>query len=548
MSIPSQSPSPATEYTPRDILLNNAAFLTFAFSVSVFGLIYFIINVFVIGGDRFVMGLSDFLALVAAVSATTFAILLWNRLKADPSSNQIWGAISIGLGLWTLTQLFWFFTAIIDRGNVVFSVGYLFWILAYPPIFYGLFNRYRAMQASLPRKQWWKVFVTLLPAVLLTISGAAHILRTSRDAEWFASLFSLLLSIADIGLLGLAILIFFSFEGHGSFRTPWRVIGIAFLLRTFGNLAYTYAVLRGLYAPNGQVNFLTGFSNFSYAYWYLLFTFGLFIYQVLLDFEIKGPKSLTPAQPSASPNARVLIFNDEKDNVIKASLNYSLAMHLPNQTQVIGAPLHTILGITDQVYSEMKDNLKKTGVYTNVVPSSYLGKNQRVWISAIRSENVLKQYNGANIVLRVFAEARAATVLTSEENALAESILSNTGSQGADTEHLLLNYFSAHYKLLHGLATQFSGARIARALTEVINETANRNRWSMRIENQVLMVTGNMKTQEIGKALAVLIKAGRGYVSSNIGPEVVRRECDKLDQQMDKSTKTLMDMFRLSGM
>ena len=171
---------------------------------------------------------------------------------------------------------------------------------------------------------------------------------------------------------------------------------------------------------------------------------------------------------------------------------------------------------------------------------------QKAWLTASVSYDPQKKYNGVDMVVQVLAEGVGGAPLTSEERALAENIFWLTGAQGEDSFKLLTDYFNAHYKLLSTLASRYEGSQRAAGLSEAVNQVAVKQKIAVRVLEQQIMVTGNVKIEDLGAAISTLLKTARGYVTQLAGPEIVGQETDQLHQQMDRSTRSLVERFNLA--
>jgi hypothetical protein len=130
---------------------------------------------------------------------------------------------------------------------------------------------------------------------------------------------------------------------------------------------------------------------------------------------------------------------------------------------------------------------------------------------------------------------------------LVENIFFATGAEGEDSQKLLIDYFNMIYKMFSSLVTEYEGSRRAAGLSEIVNQTARKQKMSLQVLEQELNVTGDLKLDDLGKSTSILLAAARAYVINLAGQDIVRREVDHLHQQIDRSTKNLVARYKLSG-
>ncbi len=522
----------------KEIIFYNDRFLAIAYSVAAAGFIILILNLLRIGGNRFVQGLNSVVALAAAVTLLVLALRIYERLKNTPRANLLWMAISIGVGLWALLEAIRsivFFASAAPR----FSVLNWLWVLGYLPMFYGLYLRYIDLELPITERQRQVLWGGAGLGLVFVVATLFIPLVAGRAPSVGGSIAGLLYALADLGLLFLLGSIILS--QWGKFGGPWKYFAAAIGMKFLGE-----AVIQ--YPANLGIGFLLSFANFFHYAWYGFAAFGLFTYETVLAYQFEPSKKVA-VKEEVSPNASALLFTDEQDTVIKTSINFRYVMRLPDSIVTAGTPLIKVLGLSEDVFQDFKTQLRKQGnIKKYVVEPSYFRPGYKAWITAIVSSDQQRRYNGMDMVVQVVTEGIAGAGLTNEERALVENIFYLSGAAGEDSENLLITYFNIHYRMLAGLAFQYEGSRRAAGLSDRVNQAAKQNKLMVRVLEQEINVPENVKVDDLGKSVSILLATGREYLSGLAGAETVRRETETLHREADRSTKSLIKKYDLARM
>lgn len=522
----------------REIFLYNDRFLAISYSVAAAGFILLILNLLRIGGNRFVQGFNSVVALAAVVTLLVLALRIYERLKNTPRANLLWMAISIGVGLWALLEairLIVFFASAVPR----FSVLNWLWVLGYLPMLYGLSLRYIDLETPLTGRQRQVLWGGVGLGLVFVVATLFIPLVTGRAPSVSGGVAGLLYALADLGLLFLLGSIILS--QSGKFGGPWKYFALAFGLKFLGETVIQLPT-------NLQTGFLLSFANFFHYTWYGFAAFGLLTYETVLAYQFGQSKPVV-VKKDVAPNASALLFTDEQDNVIKTSINFRYVMRLPDSIVTAGTPLIKVLGLSEAVFQDFKTQLRKQGnIKKYAVEPSYFRPGYKTWITAIVSSDQQSRYNGMDMVVQVVTEGVAGAGLTNEERALVENIFYLSGAAGEDSENLLITYFNIHYRMLAGLAFQYEGSRRAAGLSDRVNLVARQQKLMVRVLEQELNVTGDVKLDELGNSVSILMAAAREYLSGLAGAETVRQQTEHLHREADRSTKSLIKKYDLARM
>lgn len=528
----------------REIFLYNDRFLVISYSAAAVGFILLWINLLRLGGNRSVQGLNSVIALALALIASAIAFRIRERLKEETRLDYLWLAILLGFGLWALLEAIRMLVLFFSPAPRLLALSW-FWVIGYLPMFYAFYLRYVYLESQLTerQRQWlwggaglglaYVVFALLIPLV------------TGRAPSMAGGITAILSALSDLGLLfllGRIILALWGFAGG-----PWRYFALAFVIKFAGAIVLQYPANFGVGAAGGQ-NFMLSLANLAHYGWYGVAAFGLIFYESLLTHQTQPVTTVVVSQEVA-PNASALLFTDEQDKVVKTSINFRYVMRLPDAIPTVGAPLQQVLGLSDATFQDFRTQLRKQGnVKRYVVEPSYFRAGYKAWVTAIASSDQQKRYNGMDVVVQVVTEGVAGAGLTIEERALVENIFYLSGATGEDSENLLITYFNIHYRMLAGLAFQYEGSRRAAGLSDRVNQVAKQNKLLVRVLEQELNVPENVKLDDLGKSVSLLLAAGREYLSGLAGAEIVMRETEHLHREADRSTKSLIKKYDLARM
>lgn len=522
----------------RNVFLYNDRFLAITYSAAGVGVLLFFINVLRIGGNRFVQGLNSVVALAAALILLMFALRIYEHFHNTPRPRLLWRAISIGIGFWTFLEAIRMAILFVSSSPRFLGLNWL-WTIGYLPMFYGLYLRYIDIETPLTKRQRQLLWGGVGLGLVFVVATRFIPLVSGRAPSVSGGIASILYALADLGLLFLLGSILLS--QSGKFSGPWPYFALAFGLKFLGEAIIAYP-------SNFAAGFLLSFANLFHYAWYGLAAFGLFTYETVLTYPFESPKPVLKTD-EAAPNASALLFTDEQDRVIKTSLNFRYITRLPDSISITGTPVQKVLGISDAVLQDLKNQIRKQGsVKKYVIEPSYFPSGSKAWITAIASSDQIRRYTGMNMVVQVLTESLAGASLTNEERALVENIFYLSGVSGEDVETLLITYFNTHYKMLAKLAVEYEGSRRAAGLSSIVNQVAKQQKLLVRVLEQELNVPENVKLDDLGKSISTLLAAGREYLSGLAGGETIQKETERLHREAGPSTKALIKKYNLARM
>lgn len=202
-----------------------------------------------------------------------------------------------------------------------------------------------------------------------------------------------------------------------------------------------------------------------------------------------------------------------------------LKRHQREARMIIGKPLHEVLGISKTLTDDLLKQVGNEGRIERLEFDVHDAHGVEFPVSChmVATRDDRGAFVGADITLRDISSALNPHLTHDFETA--EKRLDTT------EETYLQNYFRAQMKALRDLAVQLGGPRVGRNMETIVNETAERNVWPLRMENGEVAIEIRSNDADIYRAL--LAKAVV-YVVSLIGERMVLREMQAVEKKMDK--------------
>ncbi len=203
---------------------------------------------------------------------------------------------------------------------------------------------------------------------------------------------------------------------------------------------------------------------------------------------------------------------------------------------IIGKGLDDVLGIPPKTADQLiKDVSKQQHIDSRQirVKDSY-GANVEVMCSAIATYDNKGQFVGADFTLKPMS--------VSIEEAKSDEVPSDSEQLDSTEESYLQVYFTAQYTALQKLLAQVGGRRLSEYLDMVINETAERNVWPLRVQDGQLTI--NLKSSDADSYRALLAKSV-SYANTVIGERIVNKEMNSVDSKMNPKILEYVRAYRL---
>jgi hypothetical protein len=491
-------------------VLSHPRYKIAAITAGILTLLYVLANLFVIGGDEFLIKLDDTFTIPLAILTAVCAGLIWNQVKASPHSRLLWGGLFIGWTLWALAEMAWAIYGYLGLEVPYPSVADFFWLAGYPPVAYGLYTRLKEMPIHLSLPQ--RITLGLFTLGVLVFAGffvLLPILQNNDPTRLFESALNLFYPLVDLFLFIIAVSLLLVYRS-GDYGFGWNLINAGFLLVTVSDLLFSYASTVGLYYPDGKVNLLSSLGigvpyNLSYLVWVL----GIYALSLTLSSQQPFEK---PVQPRLVPNVHVAIFLRADDLVTNVSNNFEPVF---GTADVQGKTLAELLQIPGQ---EVQTILRTIREHQKIADHSVqLGKlAQAVCLSGIAILDSEGEYAGSLLSLRLLLpdDHHLDEKLNDYQKSILLQVRNLSGStEEAEIRSLLLDYHSAYLKQLYNLVFRTGGPQLSLVFLERLRETAKRNQWPLQFNPQTLLTQADYPLSLLQIALPVLLETARHFAA-----------------------------------
>ena len=187
--------------------------------------------------------LIDIIKPTSAIIATAFSLLVVYRQKTDGVIGKAFTLLAVGLTLFLIGELISSYNGIaLGIENSLPSIAYVFWTIAYGPIFYFVFKMYYFLGAS--QSKTHQILICIVGAVFLTY----FITLTSQNAEFSTQrgiasfLISITYPVLDVVLIVPSALILLNPVKGSLTSIPWIFLAVLILGIGDSIFAYTYNV------------------------------------------------------------------------------------------------------------------------------------------------------------------------------------------------------------------------------------------------------------------------------------------------------------------
>jgi serine/threonine-protein kinase len=202
-----------------------------------------------------------------------------------------------------------------------------------------------------------------------------------------------------------------------------------------------------------------------------------------------------------------------------------LKRHHSEARTIIGKQLADVLGSDPGYTNEIVNELAKEGeiVDRELFIADAKGKEFAVMFSAVATTDDKGSFVGADVTLR-----KVVTFAVADS----DSDSFHTAEQHLNTreELVLQTYFATHIEAIYKMMTQWMGKRSSANLERIINETAERNVWAVKMIDGHVTVQFDRADSDIYRAL---MAKGVTYAISVIGKKSVRSQIESTDKKMD---------------
>ena len=508
------------------LILSNRSFKWIAGALAFIVLVIVAINVFVIGGDGFVIAVNSDLNAPLAIVLTVLAVGLWRRMSSEEHGRVLWTGMTFGWACWALAETLFAVYTLLNQNLPYPSVADLFWAIGYIPLGVGLLARIRSLPTRPNRSQTLITAGISTVVILFTIIFIFRpILQEFDPQRLLEGILNLFYPLADVVLLITVFNLFFTYE-KGTTGFGWILLSAGFIFNTFSDLLYTYSTWQGLYYPDMKVNVLSRFAvDLPYTVSYLLFILGIYVLR-LLSVEEKPAAPVLPIRTwMVRRYGHILIFTQKDDQVMGGS---------PNFSQFFGADklseksLVNILGVSPETGQSIFEKLHNEGKLSDL-PVKVRDRNgtlQDGWVYGVALTDSRKAYNGSNLLVRVRTQdATFDATLGQEPRAMVKFLLENSGSNyKIDIVKFLSDYHLSYIKLLLNVCSNEGGASMAQGLLDELQKTALKHGWPIQFNLETVLEASNIPLEVLREALPVLLDTAKAVASRITDPVIVEAQ------------------------
>lgn len=516
-------------------------------SISVLVVIYIAINLFRIGGDSFIINLNNFIVVPLALGTTFLAFILWRQIKTGNLNSLLWLGLTIGWAMWTIAELWWAIASLIGQEMPYPSWADFFWLAGYIPMYFALWGRFRSLPKNISSAQRVGVWVLSLLVLGLTILLVIlPIIRDSEPSAFVENVISISYPLADTILQIIVLQILFSYQ-LGMYGRAWRWIASGFILSSLGDVLFSYASTNNLYYPEQQVNFLSTIGvDIPYNLSYLVWIVGLFLLQNLL--KTYQPVIGDVKKLALVPNVRLLVFAKGDDTVMDISKNFKRVFSV---NMAKGKTIQEVLGISPEDADTILKDSKANKIFKErkFLVNTRLGQEQ-AWISGMVIFSPHGEYSGVYLLLRMLAKDYSLDkLLTDHEKAMANSILSKTGTKQKEEEEikqLLANYYLAYLQALYNRVFTEGGSIMTDIFFTELQSVSKQHTWQIEIQPDNLLDVSALSLSETQEALPILLETAKRFVIEITDESNVNTIVQDVRSKFDEFTLGNISHFELA--
>ena len=518
---------------------------TMLFASLAFAVIFFILNVFVIGGIEVYKVINAAVPSILALSAVFLVFMTWRDASPETSARTVWAFLLAGMAAWACGDVAWTYFALLLHVEVPYpSGGDALWVVGYFLLYVGLYTQFRAYHTQPGRGVW--VNIGILALVLLGLSGffvVTPLVQVFSVDRLFEGVLNVSYILLDLVLISLCFLIMGTLS-EGKLAFGWRLIAVGFLVRVASDLLFSYITWQGLYMPGDKINLISGVYDFIYASSYLVVGFGFFAFRFLMkDTPQSDPQELVVVEEQpGTPHNLILVSTDGANKVISFSDNLLALIGRRDGQNIKGASLYEVLGMTDEVVQALEADLHGQGIVDALlfpVPTAVRKIDVRLSALAVYYEG--KSFKGANIVLATLSPLGVADNLSAESQGVIRSILLRTGNPQKEVRAALSIYFNAQLRMLDDLVRQYGGRTVAQTMRMVINETAMQSGWLVRKDGGDFVILDQADPARLADAMSALLAAARAYGVEMVGAQMVAAEVNRVNDHMNPGVMKAVD-------
>jgi len=450
---------------------------------SAFAFTLTLVNLFVVGGDSFVIKLGDILPIMLSIGTALMVYFMWRKFPPNSSSRKFWGWFVLGWSLWAIGEILYVVIGfIIDEvpypsaADIAYFLGTILLIVA-------LALRIRETPRQLkswPRIGYWLLFLTLTTTVYFLV--LQPILAAADESGLWGLLLDAFYPLSDLVLLLLGIRLLFDYNTRTA-SIGWVLVIVGFVFVTIADLVYSYAYSFDLYYPNGQVNLISSLgSSVPYILAYLFWLLGLYRLQIKQEAVEVGPEIV---QPVPVENTHIVFFVNQNLIIDEVSANSSA---LQTSGLLAGGDFAKLLGLKMEDQQSILFNLQQHERIADMPLKIRNARNEIInaKLNALRLLDPQKKFIGGILVLRLLVGINDLDAKMSEyQQSIANEVKKKSNSQEEKNVCKFLGeYYFPIIKQLERLAYQQGGAQQGSVFIENMNKLGDQKKWVAKVTTE----------------------------------------------------------------
>ncbi len=533
-------------------LLSNRRFLVGAIPAAVFALTLLTVNLFGLGGDKFIFAFNNFINFPLALLVVAAAASAQRLMQAERRSRLLWMGLLLGWILWALAEAIWLGYMVFNQEAPYPSFADVFWLLGYLPMSAGLTLRAQTMPARQnPLQTLVALLITSVTALLVVLFLFIPVLQNLSAQEILANVPNFLYPLADLFLISVVWRLLFIYE-EGDYGAAWKLLLLGFAAIALSDLVYTFAALREVYYPDMRANFLSRFIDSVYSLSYIFWFLGAHALLSQRKIEERQP-AIEEARPPKVRIVRtyghILAYTQSDDSVLEVSSNFG---NFFREEKVVGKSLAEALTISEPTARLILDKIRAEGKIADfpVQIRNLSGAAQEVKISGLAINNSQKGYMGANLLLRTrVADKSFDEPLDSSSRAMIRFLLERSGSSNkSEIGQFLADYYTAYLRALLEVASRQGGATLVQALIDTLNQTAQAQGWQIQLNPQTILPDNAEYTLEtLREALPALLESGKKFISDVTDPSLVEARMEEVSSRIGAAIHRDVERYLKEG-
>ena len=511
----------------RPSVFSRRIFERIAWLAGVLSVVFILVNLFVIGGDAFVISISDILPIPLSILTTISSFVMWRKFVPRSGGTTMWGWLVIGWGMWAVGETLYFVLSQTSSEIPYPSAADYFYIAGYFPFALGLISRLRETPRRLTSRQQFRVFVsyTVLIAAAFTFV-IQPVLRNSDPSTFYVTVLDMTYAIGDILVLLLAIRLLVDYRMRVS-SSGWVLLIIGFIMMTIADLMYSYLISFDLYNPGGKANLITSLGNsIPYGLAYIFYIMGIYRLQVRQDNVLPMPEINLP---KLVENAHILFFLKKDYSVDSVSFNFSRVF---TNLQPVGCDFFNMLGIRKAAKLAMVNALTSDSKFADLELVVNTSKKDLIVVKTcgISTTDPKRNFDGVVIVMRLLTGTNDMDGnLTDYQLSIVRHVRAKSGStEETAICDFLCGYYYPLFKRLEAMVYQNGGAQQGVVFIEYLNQTAARKGLVLHIGNDGLERGSANEPFQLLKELSNLMNVGREYLGRIADAKEIDMELERV--------------------